>query len=151
MAKCKYFDNLKFLSDKVSNKETESNVKLPAPMSAKSSVDIENSFLEISSNKERKRKNEEDGANSTTVVKPLSKSQRVNQQVDTMLVKALKDLEKTSSEDAVCKEIDSDLIFCQSIHQSLKKLSPRENMLARMKIQKILFEFRFGGEDTVLV
>ena len=41
-------------------------------------------------------------------------------------------------------EIDTDMHFCKSLVSSLKVISPNKNRLARVKIQKVLFEIEFG-------
>ena len=41
-------------------------------------------------------------------------------------------------------EIDTDMRFCKSLVSSLKAISPKKNRLARVKIQKVLFEIGFG-------
>ena len=41
-------------------------------------------------------------------------------------------------------EIDTDIHFCKSLVSSLKAISPKKNGLARVKIQKVLFEIEFG-------
>ena len=40
-------------------------------------------------------------------------------------------------------EIDTDMHFCKSLVSSLKVISPNKNRLARVKIQKVLFEIEF--------
>ena len=41
-------------------------------------------------------------------------------------------------------EIDTDMHFCESLVSLLKALSPKENSLARVKTQKVLFEIEIG-------
>ena len=41
-------------------------------------------------------------------------------------------------------EIDTDMHFCESLVSSLKALYPKENSLARVKTQKVLFEIEIG-------
>ena len=41
------------------------------------------------------------------------------------------------------KKIDQDESFCLSLVETLKRLSPRQNRMARMKIEQILFEIEF--------
>ena len=41
-------------------------------------------------------------------------------------------------------EIDTDIHFCKSLVSLLKALSPKKNSLARVKIQKVLFETESG-------
>ena len=42
---------------------------------------------------------------------------------------------------------DSNHLFCLSLVDTMKSLSPRDNALARMKIQQVLFEIQHGGEE----
>ena len=41
-------------------------------------------------------------------------------------------------------EIDTDIHFCKCLVSLLKALSPKKNSLARVKIQKVLFEIESG-------
>ena len=43
-------------------------------------------------------------------------------------------------------EIDTDMHFCESLVSSLKDLYPKENSLARVKTQKVLFEIEIGQD-----
>ena len=43
-------------------------------------------------------------------------------------------------------EIDTDMHFCESLVSSLKALYPKENSLARVKTQKVLFEIEIGQD-----
>ena len=43
-------------------------------------------------------------------------------------------------------EIDTDMHFCESLVSSLKALNPKENSLARVKTQKVLFEIEIGQD-----
>ena len=44
-------------------------------------------------------------------------------------------------------DTDSDMLFCRSLVDSLRDLTPRKNKIAFMKIQKVLFEVEF--EDNI--
>ena len=44
-------------------------------------------------------------------------------------------------------DTDSDMLFCRSLKDSLRGLTPRKNKIARMKIQKELVEVEF--EDNI--
>ena len=73
-----------------------------------------------------------------------------------MLIKALKDLNKPSTEElpkSKDAESDSDTLFCQSLISTLKSLGPEENMKAKMQIQQLLFtlKFRLYGLEMFLI
>ncbi|CAG9759717.1 unnamed protein product [Ceutorhynchus assimilis] len=49
--------------------------------------------------------------------------------------------------DTAGKSNDSDIHFLLSCTSSLKRLSPRKNLLARIQIQKLLYEFEYGNQN----
>ena len=148
---CKYFENLIFLQDKIANRDTVSNIKLDLGPSANSLLTEEH--LTFSEEIEvtpplNKRKALDDITDESSYnnKRPVSRSRRAGDQVDTMLIKALKDLDKPSTEElpkSKDAESDSDTLFCQSLISTLKSLGPKENMKAKMQIQQLLFTLKF--------
>ena len=63
-------------------------------------------------------------------------------------LKNVNDTVKTKTEQSFVRSqndnIDTDMHFCKSLVLSLKALSLKKNSLARMKIQKVLFDIEFG-------
>ena len=76
---------------------------------------------------------------------------RPGETIDLQLVESLKnvnDAVKTIVGQSVAPsqndEIDTDMHFFKSLVSLLKALSPKQNSLVRVKIQKVLFEIEFG-------
>ena len=76
---------------------------------------------------------------------------RAGETIDLQLVESLKnvnDAVKTIVGQSVAPsqndEIDTDMYFFESLVSLLKALSPKQNSLVRVKIQKVLFEIEFG-------
>ena len=46
-------------------------------------------------------------------------------------------------------DTDSDMLFCKSLVDSLRGLTPRKNKIARMEIQKVLFEVEFENNIDI--
>ena len=61
------------------------------------------------------------------------------------LLAELSDVSKKINDNSVAdpKE-DSNALFCKSLIQSMEDLSEEQNMLARIKINQVLFEVKFG-------
>ena len=63
-------------------------------------------------------------------------------------LKNVNDTVKTKTEQSFVRSqndnIDTDMHFCKSLVLSLKALSLKKNSLARVKIQKVLFDIEFG-------
>ena len=63
-------------------------------------------------------------------------------------LKNVNDTVKTKTEQSFVRSqndnIDTDMHFCKSLVLSLKALSLKKNTLARVKIQKVLFDIEFG-------
>ena len=64
--------------------------------------------------------------------------------LDLAIVETLKSSKKEVSEEPKEKEKDCNVLFCLSLVDTLKALSPRENSLAKLKIQQVLFEIEHG-------
>ncbi|CAG9771612.1 unnamed protein product [Ceutorhynchus assimilis] len=54
---------------------------------------------------------------------------------------------ETTTQEATQKSGDPDIHFLLSCTSSLKRLPPRQNLLARIQIQKLLYEFEFGNNE----
>ena len=135
----KYFENLAFLQDKIANRDTVSNVKLGLGSTADSSL--------LPSVKKRKTL---DGVICSHEKRPVSRARKASDQVDTMLLKALKDLDKPTTQEmpeAKSAESDSDTLFCQSLIPTLKSLGTKENMKAKVQIQQLLFTLKFPDSE----
>ena len=92
---------------------------------------------------------------SQTIKTPIPKKTRKrhfvdNDNADILLVKALdKHLNQTESVNPPVKqkqeEVDDNRLFCLSLVETLKGLDPRKNVLARIKIQQVLFDVKFDS------
>ena len=71
--------------------------------------------------------------------------------VDTMLVKTLSDMQKSSNDCKYTKELteedDTDTLFCKSLIPILRQLPAKKNRLERMKIQQTLYNLEFDESD----
>jgi hypothetical protein len=149
---CKYFENLAFLQDKIANRDTVSNVKLGLGSTADSSLLPEQPVVTIKDEETpsvKKRKTLY-GVICSHEKRPVSRARKASDQVDTMLLKALKDLDKPTTQEmpeAKSAESDSDTLFCQSLIPTLKSLGTKENMKAKVQIQQLLFTLKFPDSE----
>ncbi|KAL5460196.1 hypothetical protein EMCRGX_G033624 [Ephydatia muelleri] len=67
---------------------------------------------------------------------------------DKLLVQSLKEISDRAMQRQVQKD-DMDASFCQEVAGRLKRLSPKDNALAKMKIQKFLFDIEFPAQKSV--
>jgi hypothetical protein len=65
--------------------------------------------------------------------------------VDTLLVKTLQDIQASTSKSSTVG--DDDILFCKSLVPVLKEMSARQNRLAKIKINQLLFEIEFNDEQ----
>lgn len=173
LPKCKYFNQLQFLQDKVMNKETHSNVSLPPPPSPSvsstassgpqtptplssppltptplsSQPDMacppEHTFgapTQSNQSKSGKRRS------ANNIQEQPNKKATSN--MDEQFLNALNDINETTKnivarEPKKTLEDDEDMHFCKSIVPTLRKLPPRKNKVAKLKIQQLLFELEF--------
>jgi len=68
-----------------------------------------------------------------------------NKKVDLEIIKSIKNLNQTSAP-GVQKEESSNSLFCKSLVAYLDVLPPEKNMLARIKIQQVLFDIKYGTQ-----
>lgn len=146
LPKCKYFTHLQFLLEKVTNKETESNIVLPPSSPAASSIDVTNASLPSSI----------DNMN-IQVTKPSLKRKRplenktLNNSLDFQFANVMRDVNdatKAIIKDNKENEEDEDFLFLKSLCPTLKRLSARDNRIAKMQIQKMLFDLEFKELST---
>ena len=161
LPKCKYFDVMRFLYDRVSSKPSESN--LPQTV-IRADMD-DNQFLlgsshslsscsatsplptdTVPSQKSMKRTSYvSTQSNSST---PLPKKQKVQtQKMDEQffaLMKAMNDdLIASIPQARETEEICEDTMYCKSLIPIMQGLPVRQKRLARMKIDKLLYELEF--------
>ena len=139
LPKCNYFEQMAFLHEKTVNRPTESNLCSPSPgeqfmenmymgnVLSSPSSDVFSpppSPVPITKKAEKRKrgKSEEDDSIS-----------RIEKTIDNIDV----ELKKTDQEE------DEDTLFCKSLISTFRKLPPRKNKLARIKISQFLFEIEF--------
>ena len=82
--------------------------------------------------------------------RPVSRARKASDQVDTMLLKALKDLDKPTTQEmpeAKSAESDSDTFFCQNLIPTLKSLGTEEKKKAKVQIQQLLLTLKFPDSE----
>ena len=74
----------------------------------------------------------------------LRESRECNE-VDKVFISTLQDVNnQIKGVNQESKQDDSNSYFCKSLITSMEELTPEQNMLARIKIQKVLFEIKFN-------
>ena len=143
--KCKYYDQMMFMFDKTSNKSTTSNIDIEIPESSNGADQMNN--LETVPSEQSTLKRKEATTEPEIQVKPIKsakgKSDLSLAMVDSMLVKAVGDLDKKEKNSADSEEIERDVSFCQSLVPILKSLTQRKNRQAKLKIQQVLCDLEF--------
>ena len=153
----KYFSQLQFVYDKLPKKETHSNIVITpqtldrdSPSASSSSSPSSSTFLECPSNSVHattENTNVSVAANNNVKAKKR-KQKNVDSLADEELATTLKKVNQTT-ELLISKELhgesedDADTLFCRSIIPTLRNLTPRNNKLAKIKIQQFLFELEF--------
>lgn len=136
---CNYFTELSFLSDTLKNKPTDSNLNRAIRFGKENTTPStprseESSDVDFTPKRTMKRNRDVDRATNNTQQQPSM--------LDLAIVETLKSSKKEVSEEP--KEKDCNVLFCLSLVDTLKALSPRENSLAKLKIQQVLFEIEHG-------
>ena len=162
---CKHYESLLFLRDTLVSRSTESNI---TEQSVSCQSPIQGVFSQPSSSPLIQSDaspisnllphgNSTTDSSSSIIANSASKRRRVEKKesteerrdkIDLMLVEAL----KKPSRDSECSEantLDADTLFCQSLISSLRQLPPKKSRLAKIDIQKVLFNYEFDDNETV--
>lgn len=137
---CKYFKELAFLTDVVTNRVTESNLNLPQFQSVDNPEDEEIiNQQEPTSNtplakRKRKLRESQDLDNCKSVGSPL----------DNAIASYLQ--KENSQNDG---KGDADEMFCRSLIPILSSLPPKKNRKAKVEIQQLLFDIEFDKETDL--
>ena len=175
LPKCKYFNQLQFINDKVLNKETDSNLVIcpqnPVESPNESSLlstDITNS-INIDDDYQPKSKLKRQQTvieTATTSSSSQSQSKNINKSkkktwsqneandVDSCFLNVLENINNTTKSIINPKEDiegnldnDEDSLFCRSLIPILKKLDRKENRIAKIKIQELLCKLEFESDE----
>ena len=134
---CNFFNELQFLADTLNNKPTDSNLNLAAVNYDKENTTPDNLTTTDNNNFTRKRTTKRHSDDRLTY-------QTQQQPQPNMLDVAIVETLRASKKEEEPKEKDSNVLFCLSLVDTLKSLSPRNNAFAKLKIQQILFEIEHG-------
>lgn len=148
--KCKFYNELAFLTDKTANRPTETNINTSKDIigeqdsCTQSSCGIAGAEEVITGTK---RKTQETVGKSPNKYTKSSKARAdMDYALDTMIVKTLHDMEKPNLENE-STNVDGDSLFCKSLIPILKSLSPKKNRQAKCRIQQMLYELEFDETD----
>ena len=143
LPQCKYFKELAFLSDVVTNRITESNLNMPRfhAVDNGESEEIMQSVKQQESTSatplpKRKRK-----FNARESQEPLVDCQFAGSSLDNAIASYLQ--KENSRKDA--KE-DADEMFCRCLIPILSALPTKKNRKAKVEIQKLLFDIELDNE-----
>ena len=158
MPTCKLFDQLLFLKDFVSNRETNSHISITSDSGSNDSITVidDSAHLtppsttpDITTPKvgPKKRKAETDGLEEISSHQPsrrLNKKSERQDKIDLLLVNALS---KSDESMAHSESKSSNHLFCDSIVEILDKLPSKKNRMARVEIQQVLLKYEFDNGD----
>ena len=145
LATCRHFNLLSFLHSTVTSQGTYNNVDIGF---YENQNDIESSN-EIREDSQITTNSRNTIANATETCQAKNKSKKNSEGIiDVQLRESLNNVNDAVK--AITKnqnftnesnnDTDSDMLFCRSLVDSLRGLTPRKNKIPRMKIQKVLFE-----------
>ena len=160
LATCKYFDQLSFLHSKVSNKPTESNLTAVTEVedtpsvqdnpssTVTQSVSITTTSTTTSAGSAPGKKSAESELIPCLPAKRSKSRAEMAYAVDALLVKTLQDMQEPPSKSTTGEDNGEDMLFCKSLVPQLKKMPARQNRLAKIKINKLLFDMEFNDERS---
>ncbi|CAB4017987.1 uncharacterized protein LOC108916950 [Paramuricea clavata] len=160
---CRFYNQLLFLRDSISNRTTQSNVQvrsisLAIPSPSEKALPEPSTHAESNPGNKASQQNQQHAVPPTAqppakqkfqfpqaTVIPKKKKKVVLDPVEEYLIKSI---EKNEEENKLvpAKKEDADEQFCQSITHTLRRLgeqSVKKNQLAKIKIQQLLFDIEF--------
>lgn len=165
LPKCKFFDVMMFLHDRVSNKPAESNLpetvirasmddtqlslcSSPSPASSSAPSPLPADTIPVQNQMKRSFPVSSQSTSST----PLPKKQKVDiQKMDEQFFTTMKtmndDLIASMPQNRETEELCEDTMYCKSLIPIMKGLPVRQKRLARMKIDKLFYEIEFGEDN----
>lgn len=169
LPKCKFFDVMMFLHDRVSNKPSESNLPETVSRVRYSMDDTNDTQLSLCSSPspasssapsplpadtipvQKQMKRNFPASSQSTSSTPLPKKQKADiQKMDEQFFTTMKtmndDLIASIPKSRETEELCEDTMYCKSLIPVMKGLPVRQKRLARMKIDKLLYEIEFGEE-----
>ena len=150
LATCRHFNLLSFLHSTTVTSQGTSNVDISL---CENQNDIESSN-EISEGSQITMGK----INATETCQAKNKSKRKSEDtIDVQLRESLSNVNDavkaiTQNQNFVNEtnnDTDSDMLFCKSLVDSLRGLTPRKNKIVRMEIQKVLFEVEFENNIDI--
>ena len=150
LATCRHFNLLSFLHSTVTSQGTDSNVDISL---CENQNDIESSN-EISEDSQITTGK----INATETCQAKNKSKRKSEDtIDVQLRESLSNVNDavkaiTQNQNFVNESnnnTDSDMLFCRSLVDFLRGLTPRKNKISRMKIQRVLFEVELEDNTDI--
>ena len=150
LPKCNYFDQMSFLHGKTMNRYSESNVSIPMnDINETASMELSDAIFSRSetpiASPPTPLSTSSSSANfeAPPTKKPREKRKR-NEDTAGPKSQILEQLGSIEMELKKNEEDDNeDWLFCKSLVPTLKKLPPRKNKLAKIKIGQLLFELEF--------
>lgn len=160
LPKCKYFNQLQFLQEKITNKETVSNFSF-SDISVASSPASSNSLnspppaVHPLNSPPAAYLQEQSSSASPSYTEPPAKKRVVGKRnktdpIDDELINVIKDMNSatktlvnSSTEKNNDLEDNENMLFCRSLAPTLDRLTKRDAALAKMEIQKVLFNIEF--------
>ena len=137
LPKCKLFDQLLFIRDTVSNRQSVSNLSIEGSPVADSEVFTPPASPASSAS--RKSNSNMESSN----IPPKKVKKRPLDECDALLIDALK---KDSSASEKKSVVDPDVSFTDSIVPILRSLPPKKNRLAKIEIQQLLLKYEFDED-----
>lgn len=139
---CKYFEVMRFLHDKTSNLETQSNVELEIQP-------ISNSSFDLSSTLQSPQDVQSSSSCSTIsddIRCPKRKRASTNEHIDPFLeqIKSMDDKMMKCMEKDVDSEKDEATLFCNSLIPVLRDMEKRQLRMAKLKIQQLLYDLQYA-------
>ena len=156
-SKCNYFDQLQFLQERITNKETVSNFSFskssPSPQSSLDSHEgpIRGTSVALNSPPLVHERARSPSPSMIPPIKRRSVGKKANKTspIDNKLINFFKDMNTatktlvSSAEPKNDTEDNESMLFCESLAPTLDRLTKRDAAIARTEIQKVFFDIEF--------
>ncbi len=153
LPKCKYFNQLQFLHQKITNKETVSDFTISESAAASPSSAVSAAPSNDPDGGTLNTGNTPPPACNNVSAEPPARRRDVWKKpsitpVDSELLDVIKEMNSATktliASDTTSNSEDSEnMLFCKSLAGTLDKMNRRDSAFAKMQIQKIIFDIEF--------
>ena len=148
LPKCQYFDQMAFLHEKSANKPTDSNLSPPTAAFGVFSDALpteEYRFSQLSPSGSVSNVSSVSNNMENSIKTPQRKKKHTDSSTEA-LTRSLADCDELLKK-SINEENDEDSLYCRSLVSIMRELPKKQNRLAKIKINQLLFDLQYDENE----